>query len=314
VGDLQAPAHAADRSRALRLKAALAALVLLAGCASNLTSAPDDVPLDPQLHETVVMLPGAPDRPVELQVTLFRPEGPGPFPLAVLVHGLERGQVRSRERWRAPYASRYFLSRGYMVALPMARGVAGSGGTFDSKGCDVEADGIDKAQDLRGVIQALRQDARVDPSRIVVLGQSYGGLATLALGTLDVPDGVKALVNFAGGRRARYCSAYAADLVAAMASYGRRTTVPSIWFYGDNDSVFPPAVWRPMFEAYRAHGGRATLVEVGHFAVDAHRYLADPDGLASWAPKLDAFLTTTGLPTAITQPALLGADPAPRSR
>lgn len=304
--DIQARATGRFRAPAAKVGIAALFLFLLAGCASDpMASASDEVPLDPRLREQVVMLPGAPDRPVELQVTLFRPQGPGPFPLAVLVHGLERGQLRSRERWRAPYAARYFLSRGYMVALPMARGVAGSGGEFDGKGCDVEADGIDKAQDVRGVIQALGQDASVDASRIVVLGQSYGGLATLALGTLDTPAGVKALINFAGGRRSRHCSGYQADLVAAMASYGQRTRLPSIWFYGDNDSVFPPTVWRPMADAYRARGGRATLVEVGHFSTDAHRYLADPAGLASWAPKLDAFLASTGLPTAVTQPALL---------
>jgi dienelactone hydrolase len=199
-----------------------------------------------------------------------------------------------------------------MVALPMARGVAGSGGEFDSKGCDVEADGIGKAQDLRGVIQALSHDARVDPTRIVVLGQSYGGLATMALGALDPPPGVHALVNFAGGRRARYCATDRADLVAAMASYGKRTKLPSLWFYGNSDSVFPPAVWRPMFDAYRAQGGRATLVEVDDYRGDAHRFLAGPDGVASWAPKLDQFLGSNGLPATVVQPGLLpGLLPGP---
>jgi dienelactone hydrolase len=294
----------------------LASLWLLTGCAATLgTPSSPDVPLDPQWHEKVVMLPGAPDRPVELQVTVFAPDGPGPFPLAVLVHGLERGQVRSRERWRAPNASRYFLSRGYMVALPMARGFAGSGGAFDSKGCDVEADGIDKAQDLRGVIQALSRDAQVDASRIVVLGQSYGGLATMALGAHDPPNGVKALVNFAGGRRARYCADDRSDLIAAMTSYGKRTTLPSLWLYGDSDTVFPPAVWRPMFDAYRSQGGNATLVEIGDVLPDAHGYLADPEGVASWAPKLDVFLRSAGLPATVVQPLWMpqgSAAPPPR--
>ena len=274
-------------------------LLLLTACSASLPPKPADVSLHPPWHEKVVMLPGAPDRPVELQVTLFVPDGAGPFPLAVLVHGLERGQIRSRERWRAPNAARYFLSRGYMVALPMARGFAGSGGEFDSKGCDVEADGIDKAQDLRGAIQALSNDPKVDASRIVVLGQSYGGLATMALGALEPPNGVKALVNFAGGRRARYCADDRINLIAAMASYGKHTTLPSLWFYGDNDTVFPPAVWRPMFDAYRSQGGKATLVEIGNVLPDAHGYLADPAGVASWAPQLDSFLRSAGLPTTV---------------
>jgi hypothetical protein len=39
------------------------------------------------MHEQVLHLSGDPDRPVDLIVTLYQPDGDGPFPLAVLNHG-----------------------------------------------------------------------------------------------------------------------------------------------------------------------------------------------------------------------------------
>lgn len=260
--------------------------------------------LDAKLNERVLMLPGAPTPPVDLQVTIFTPDGTGPFPIAVLNHGKNRGDPRDHERWRAPYATRYFLSRGYAVVLPMGRGFAGSGGTFSGMNCDVERDALSKAEDIRSVISQLSRDPALDTTRIVVLGQSYGGLNTLALGSLKIP-GVKVLVNFSGGRRQPLCANYKSDLVKAVGHFAERTTESSIWFYGENDLTFPPDVWRPMFDAYRSRGGKAELVDYGVFGKDAHEYLASPQALQLWSSPLDDFLAAHGLPSTVVHPDLL---------
>jgi X-Pro dipeptidyl-peptidase (S15 family) len=121
-----------------------------------------DTMLDQQLHERVLGIPGDPTRPVTLQVTLFMPDGPGPFPLAVLNHGKDPINPRSEPRYRAVYAARYFVSRGFAAILPMLRGFAGSAGVFDPMGCDAEADGLNQAKDIGGVIDfiAPRLDCR----------------------------------------------------------------------------------------------------------------------------------------------------------
>jgi dienelactone hydrolase len=268
--------------------------------------------LDTQLNERVLMLPGSPERAVALQVTVFSPPGAGPFPLAVINHGKNRGEPRDEPRWRAPYVARYFLSRGYAVAIPMARGFAGSGGVFDGMGCDAENDGLAKAQDVRGVILALQRESFVDPSRVVVMGQSYGGWTTLALGALEVP-GVKALANFAGGRRTQRCPDYKSDLSIAAGHYAQHTKAPSIWFYGDNDQTFAADVWHAMFDAYQAHGGRGELVAYGNFVHDAHYFLALPEGASIWGPRMDAFLAAQGLPTKLIQPEIQTAQYPPPS-
>ena len=45
------------------------------------------------VHEQVLSIPGDPARPVAPEATLLMPDGPGPFPLAVMNHGAN-GKVR----------------------------------------------------------------------------------------------------------------------------------------------------------------------------------------------------------------------------
>jgi dienelactone hydrolase len=174
----------------------------------------------------------------------------------------------------------------------MLRGFAGSGGTFDAHGCNAERDGLAHARDIRAVIEYVVRHpdiVNVDMGRIVVVGQSYGGWNTLAVGTLKVP-GVRALVNFAGGRNTPNCPGWQEDLAAASAKYGAATSTPSLWFYGDNDTKFTLNVWTDMHRRYTAAGGPAELVAYGRFMNDAHKLLGMVEGLPIWIPKLDAFL------------------------
>ena len=51
----------------------------------------------------------------------------------------------------------------------------------------------------------------------------------------------------------------------AFERYGGRSKLPSLWFYGDNDSYFPPEVWKELQARYAAAGGKARLVAFGRF-------------------------------------------------
>ena len=65
--------------------AALAVLLAAPYAAAESPGTEDSrLPLAP-FREEVLSLPGDPARPVMLQVTLFTPTGPGPFPLALVV-------------------------------------------------------------------------------------------------------------------------------------------------------------------------------------------------------------------------------------
>ena len=190
--------------------------------------------------------------------------------------------------------------------MPMMRGFAGSGGSFERHGCDLETAGINNARDIRAIIIYMSAQPYIDGGRVVVAGQSFGGWNTLAFGTLNHP-GVKGLVNFAGGMKPSDCRRPETSMAAAAGTYGARTNLRSIWFYGDNDKIFSPSTWRAMYDRYTAAGGKAELVAYGNFKQDSHNMLGSPEGLAIWVPRVDAFLDKVGLPSKPVYPEYLPA-------
>jgi dienelactone hydrolase len=266
------------------------------------------------MNEQVLQVPGNPADPVMLQVTVFTPDGPGPFPMAVINHGAPRngGLPRDEPRHRVSFAADYFLSRGYAVVMPMMRGFAGSGGRLQAPGCDYESFALGDAADIRAVIDYMTRQPYVDASRIVVAGQSFGAWNTLALGTLNIPN-VKGLVNFVGGMHSSDCRSPDNSLIKTAGRFGAKTSIPSIWFYGDNDKIFSVPTWRGMYDRYTRAGGKVELVAFGKFEVDSHELLSSYEGLRIWTPKVDAFLDRIGLPSTPVLPKYMPIAPPPPS-
>ena len=111
-------------------------------------------------------------------VFLFTPEGAGPFPVVVMVHGGPEGQWVPE--WHVNYIpfAQYLVSRGYAVAVPNVRGSAGYGKRY------VHLDDIrlrlNSVEDLRSLHGWLAARPEIDGSRAVVYGRSYGGYMVLA--------------------------------------------------------------------------------------------------------------------------------------
>lgn len=261
------------------------------------TAAP---PLDAGLRERVISITKPGFWAASLQVTLFSPPGDGPFPVAVINHGKDNGDPRWQARARYRLPSRALVERGYLVVLPMRQGFAKSTGTYMGVGCNVESNGHSQAEDVAAVLDHVATLPEADTTRTVVLGQSHGGLTTLAFGTLNRP-GVLGLVNFAGGLRNESCVAWEGGLARAFAAYGRATRVPSLWFYGDNDSYWSRPTWQAMHAAYVEAGGQVRLIEFGTFAPgDAHSMFGSRAGQPIWLPEFDRFAAELGLPSAPT--------------
>ena len=299
AGMASAQAEAIPRPRdpkALATSAAWAAWAVLCALALLLAAgaaAAED--LLPQLREEILTIkkPGLFD--IDLEATLYRPAGDGPFPLVIINHGKALGNPRFQARARYPSAARELVQRGYAVVIPMRQGFSKSGGSYIAGGCNVESNGRVQAADVVATLKQMSQRADIDARRVVVFGQSHGGLTTMAFGSLGLPN-VAGLVNFAGGLRQKNCTAWESGLAAAMGSYAKSTSVPSLWFYGDNDSYFAPPVWRDMHARYVANGGHARLVAYGRFGVDSHQLFGSTNGVAVWLPEVEAFFRELGLP------------------
>ena len=276
----------------IAVRTAIRCLLLLWLAAAACAAAAQE--LASSLREEVLMVtkPGA--FALDLETTLFRPPGDGPHPLVIINHGKAAGNPRFQSRARYLPAVREFVRRGYAVVIPMRQGFSKSTGSYIGGGCNVASNGLVQAEDVKLVLEQFAARADIDATRVVVLGQSHGGLTTLALGACLA--NVVGLVNFAGGLRNDGCTAWEQTLARAVGSYGKDTAVPSLWFYGDNDSYFQPWLWRDMHARYTEAGGRARLVAFGNFGSDSHAMFGSREGLPVWLPEVEKFFRELGLP------------------
>ncbi|SFC19331.1 dienelactone hydrolase family protein [Massilia yuzhufengensis] len=281
----------------------LAACAMLPGIAVQ-----QELQLDHRMNEHIEQVPAGPQGRAMLETTVFQPNGPGPFPLIIINHGKDPGRPSMQPRDRFYFMAAAFVKRGYAVMVPMRQGFANSTGHYREYGCNMTANGYAQAEDIAATLAYARQQKWVDTDRIVVAGQSYGGLATIALGTRDLP-GVRGLINFAGGLRddSDRC-AWRSALVSAFSEYGAKSKLPSLWMYGQNDSLFGPELAGRMHAAYEGAGGRGRLVEFAAFKRDSHGMLASRDGEKVWADDTMRFLAQIGMPTKV-----LHEIPAPPS-
>ncbi len=254
------------------------------------------------LDETVLRVPVS-DRgeTVTIDVTVFKPEGHGPFPIAVLSHGSPRSarERRAMGRMRMATQAEPFVAMGFAVLVPTRRGYGDSGGEWsEGYGSCAHPDyydaGLESAVDLRAAVDAVRHEPWADAHRVLLVGQSAGGFGSVAASSAPF-EGLAGVVNFAGGRGSlaadRVCGE--ARLVEAMARYGSAARVPELWIYSANDRFFGPALARRMYRAFVGAGGHAEYVEAPSSGIDGHGYFAR--AVDDWAPRVAAFVRRIGI-------------------
>ena len=109
-----------------------------------------------------------------IPVYLYEPEGEGPFPVVVSVHGGPESQARPEF---APL-TQHLVSRGYSVAVPNVRGSTGYGKRYEHLD-DIEKR-LDSVRDLAALHDWLGGRPEIDGSQAVLYGRSYGGYMVLA--------------------------------------------------------------------------------------------------------------------------------------
>ncbi|MGN6649524.1 MAG: dienelactone hydrolase family protein [Trinickia sp.] len=267
-------------------------------------------PLAGDMNEQIVRIPVDAAGTITLEATIYKPDGQGPFPLVVFNHGKIEGDPRAQPRSRPLSFAREFVRRGYVVVAPNREGFADSGGAYRQEGCDVQKNGMAQADDVKATIAFMTNRSYVDASHIVVAGTSHGGLTTIAYGMGAAP-GVRGLINFSGGLRQDACTGWQDNLTHAFEQYGETVHVPSLWIYGDNDSVWSHNLAQRMYAGYVEHGAPARMVDFGDYKNDAHRLVVDRDGVRIWWPSVEAFLERIGMPTRVQYEVQDQAAPQP---
>jgi dipeptidyl aminopeptidase/acylaminoacyl peptidase len=153
-----------------------------------------------------------------IEGVLCAPDGAGPFPLVLDVHGGPIGAYQ--RRWAmGGYAVALLVSRGYAVLLPNPRGSSGRGQEFAAAVVG-DMGGADTHDYLSG-IDAMIERGIADPARIGTMGVSYGGFMSAWLVTQDQ----------------RFKAAVAGSPVTEWYSFTFTTNIPrwGLWFLDDAD-------------------------------------------------------------------------------
>jgi dienelactone hydrolase len=287
----------------LRLPLLLSALITLA--TPIVASAEDDTGPRPVQEEIWAL-------PLTLPTLAYvaHPVGKGPFPLVVMNHGVS---LNARERGFFPLvefrdAALWFARRGNMVVAPTGSGYGAGALDVAERGlfsifyskigkCDnpnFHDAGLAVALLDKWIIDSMTEQKLIAPDKVIVVGQSAGGWAGIALSSRNLPS-VRAIITFAAGRGGRVGGQpnnnCAPDkLVEATGDFGRTAHTPMLWIYTENDTFFGPALSKRMHDAYIGAGGDAEYHLLPPFGSEGHLLIDSVDAVPLWAPLVSRFL------------------------
>ena len=239
-----------------------------------------------------------------LEAVMVRPNDKTAHPLALLTHGTPREAQQRSEMTplRMIPQAREFARRGWTAVIVMRRGYGDSGGSYeeDAHACgrrpaDYSGATKESVKDLREAAAYLDTRPEVDPSRMIGIGVSTGGLAMVGLAA-NPPTGMVAGISFAGGRGSNapdhVCNPE--SLIQTFGEFGKHAKVPMLWVYAANDHFFGPELAKNFYQAYEQNGGKARFFAAGPFGSDGHG-LFSLRGIPMWTPAVDEFLKSESL-------------------
>ena len=131
-------------------------------------------------------------KPRQIPAFVYKPEGRGPFPVIISIHGGPEGQ------YRPAFSSTYQLwmkELGAAVIAPNVRGSAGYGRNY--VGLDNGFKREDSVKDIGALLDWIATRPDLDQDRVAVFGGSYGGYMVLA-SAVHYSDRLKAAVDIVG--------------------------------------------------------------------------------------------------------------------
>ena len=228
---------------------------------------------------------------LEIPAFVHRPEGDGPHPVIVSIHGGPEAQAR-------PGFSSTFMywvhELGSAVVVPNVRGSSGYGNEF------VNLDNVFLREhsvfDIGALLDWIAEQPDLDQERVVVYGGSYGGYMVLAslmhysdrlaggINIVGISNFVTFLENTAGYRRDLRRAEYGDERIPEVreflesispANSPERITAPLFIIQGANDPRVPASEAEQILAAVREAGGNPwylLALDEGHgFARQSNR-------------------------------------------
>lgn len=211
------------------------------------------------------------DQPVTLELVYRKPAGEGPFPTLLFTHGSTGNGSDPREvrfTARYPELSAFFNDRGWMVVVLQRRGRGQSGGTYAEGwdpalgryACDHDIATRSEQRalaDMDAALAHLARDPLVDSARLLVGGQSRGGVLAL-MHAARHPTRYLGAINMVGGWAGQRCELMHDINTRALANAGRFAR-PTLWLYGQRDPFYPAGYGETLFRAFEAAGGKGSF-------------------------------------------------------
>ncbi len=218
----------------------------------------------------------------DIPAWLYVPEGEGPHPVVVSIHGGPEAQERPEYAYGGMY--QYLVTRGVAVLAPNIRGSTGYGKSYQKL---IQRDwGGDELKDIEAAADWLAEQPWADASRLGIWGGSFGGFATLSAIT-RLPDrwavaaeavGPSNLVTFASSVPAHWkpmMRNFVGDpeddrdmlMERSPITYVEHVRVPLLVYQGAHDPRVVKAESDQMVEALRSRGIEVEYIvdeESGH--------------------------------------------------
>ncbi len=131
-------------------------------------------------------------KPRMIPAFVYKPEGGGPFPVVISIHGGPEGQ--SRPRFSSTYQM-WLNKLGVAIVVPNVRGSSGYGKTWLSLDNGYKRE--DSVKDIGALLDWIATQKDLDKERVAVFGGSYGGYMVLA-SAVHYGDRLKAAVDIVG--------------------------------------------------------------------------------------------------------------------
>ena len=208
---------------------------------------------------------------LEVPAFVHRPEGSGPHPVIVSIHGGPESQARPGFSSTFQY---WIHELGTAVVVPNVRGSSGYGNEY------VNLDNVflreNSVFDIGALLDWIAEQPELDADRVVVYGGSYGGYMVLAslmhysdrlaggINIVGISNFVTFLENTAGYRRDLRRAEYGDERDPEVREFlesispsnnAERITAPLFIIQGANDPRVPASEAEQILEAVRAAGG-----------------------------------------------------------